>query len=324
MKYFLFLLLFFFISLIQLPEINAQTKLSQNELEELLNKAEKAMRQYVEVFKNLSAEETKTFITYDKRGNLEETRRIKSNFIVFQSPRNGVINEFRFVTEFNDKTVARKDDEAAKFIEKLSKSDSDKEEWTKIRQEGTRYDGRNKPWGTTLWQSLPLFKLRQFFDFEAVGQENIERHDVWVIAYRQIKPTLLIKARPTKEELEQEPAGIQYNTDISDAFRPTNPLLTGKMWLDAKTGQVFRHEIKVLLNPPQLSKPVINEVLVYEYQPSEFEIFVPKKFVFKTYRIAGSNDKNLTISNDSLLTLEYSKFSRFTTNVENYNLDDKK
>lgn len=301
--------------------VKAQAVFSQTELSRLLDKAETATRQYSETFKNLSAEENKIFEDYDKNGNVKETRRIKSNFIVYQSPRNMAVSEFRYVTEFNGNPVARKDDEVAKFFEKLAKAGTDAEEWRKIRNEGVRFDGKSMTWGITLWQASPFGKLRPFFEFQIVGTEKIEGRETFVIEYRQTKPTLLIKADPTEDELKKEPRGTQYNTTTPEVFHPTNPRLFGKIWLDAETAQIWRNEFKVVLNPARLSKPVVSEEIVYEYQSSEFKILVPKKFVLTTYKISGSGDKDLLVVKDRRMTFEYSKFSEIKTEIQKYEVN---
>jgi hypothetical protein len=301
--------------------VKAQAVFSQTELSRLLDKSETATRQYSETFNNLSAEETKFFEDYDKNGNVKETRRIKSNFIVYQSPRNAIANEFRNVMEFNGKMVARKDEEIAKFFEKLAKAGTDAEEWRKIRNEGVRFDGRSSTWGMTLWQVSPFGNLRPFFEFQIIDTEKIEGRETYVVEYQQIKPTLLIKADPTEDELKKEPGGRQYNTSTPEVFRPTNPRLFGKIWLDAETAQIWRNEFKVVLNPARLSKSVVSEELIYEYQPSEFKILVPKKFVLTTYRISGSGDKDLLVVKDRRMTFEYSKFSEIKTEIQKYEVN---
>lgn len=300
----------------------AQTILSQIEFDRLLDRAETAWRQYSKTFKDISAEETKTFEDYDKSGNVKETRRIKSIFIVYQTLRDSTISEFRNVTEFNGKTVARRDDEVAGFFEKLAKADTSAEERKKIRSESNRFDGKSSAWGLTLWQESPFGNLRPFFEFQIAGREKIEGRETFVVEYRQIKPTLLIKADPTVDELIKEPNGRQYNTSTPEAFRPTNPRLSGKIWLDAETAQIWRNEFNVVLNPARLSNPVVSEELIFEYQPSRFKVLVPKKFVLTTYKISGSNDKNLSVVKDRRMIFEYAKFSEIKTEIQKYEVNN--
>ena len=301
----------------------AQAVLSPDELKSFILKAEKAIAQYSETFKNLSAEETKIFEDYDKEGKLKETRRIKSIFVVYQSLKGGEVNEFRNVLEYNGKAVTRKDREIEKFFQKLAKSDSAEEEWRKVRDEGIRFDARSTAWGITLWQQSPFGKYKPFFEFAVVGREKIEGRDVLVIQYRQTKSSGLIKFNPTPGEWKTEPGGKEYNAPAPSAFRPFNAHLDGKIWLDAETAQIWRNEFKVLIHPAQVGKPIVALELEYEYQPSQFKILVPKKFAFTTYKIAGTDDKDLSVTKDRKMTFEYSKFSEFVSEVQNYKLDNK-
>jgi len=302
--------------------VKSQDALSQSELENLLHKAENQSQNYVKVFKNLSAEETKTKFRYRRDGGLDEKRIIKSVFVVYQSPNADSTQEFRNVVEFNGKNVSRNDKETAVFFEKLAKADTPKEEFEKIRKESLRYDGNRVSWGMTLYQPRPFSEnLKANFQFQTAGKEQIEGRDVWVIEYEQLKPSPYILSNPTDKE-EQAKGATQYNMPISDAFRPTNPLIKGKIWLDAETGQVWRNQFKVILHPTKLSRPIEATELFYEYQSSQFGILTPKKFVIRTFQIKGNDDKNLAVIKDAETIYEYVKFSEFKTETKEYKIEN--
>jgi len=300
--------------------VKSQAALSQSELENLLRKAENQSQNYVKVFKNLSAEETKTKFRYRRDGGLDEKRIIKSIFVVYQSANTDYAQEFRNVVEFNGKNVSRNDDETVVFFEKLSKANTTGEEFEKIRKESLRFDGNRISWGMTLYQPRPFSEnLKANFKFQTVGKEQIEGRDVWIIEYEQTKPSPYILSNPTDKE-DQTTGTTQYNMPISDAFRPTNPLIKGKIWLDAETGQVWRNQFKVILHPTKLNRPIEAAELSYEYQSSAFGILAPKKFIIRTYQIKGSGDKNLTVTKDAEITYEYVKFSEFKTETKEYRI----
>ncbi|MEQ1923313.1 MAG: hypothetical protein ABL952_12475, partial [Pyrinomonadaceae bacterium] len=215
----------------------AQTSDLSAELSSIIDRAEKASAFYTETFKNLSAEETKIFERYDKEGNIIETRRIRSVFIVYQSPFNGTTGELRNVVEFNGLPVERQNKEVAEFFEKLARSDSILDELRQIKRDGNRFDGGSSAWGMTLWQESPFDVLKPFMEFKIVGREKIQGRETIVIEYLQTKPTLLIKFNPTTEEWRKEPTGRQYAAPVSSGLRPYNPFLKGKVWLDATTGE---------------------------------------------------------------------------------------
>ena len=66
--------------------------------------------------------------------------------------------------------------------------------------------------------------------------------------------------------------------------------MQGKLWIDAQTFQILREEGEIVV---QASSPLVMQKAVFEYEPSKFEIFVPKKIIFTDYDVkkgAGKND----------------------------------
>jgi hypothetical protein len=305
--------------------IKSQNLLSQVELESFLDKAELQSQKYTKVFKNLSAIETKTKFYYKTNGALDEKRFIKSLFIVYESSDGKRSQEYRNVLEFNGKNVSRDERETEKFFAKLAEVDSAQEEFNRILKESMRFDGKSVSWGLTLFQNRPFTKaLRPFFNFKVVGKEKIENHETLVIEYEQTKTTPLIIANPTDEEKKlMKGEQIEYSTNISDKFRPTNPLLNGKIWLDAETAQIWRNELKTNLHPANLTKPIVSIEIYNEYQQSDFEILVPKNFLIRSYLIKGAGDKNLMITKDVESIYEFSKFTEFKTEAKDYQITSK-
>jgi hypothetical protein len=310
----LWLLLLFFQS------IKSQDALSADELENLLQKAEKQSQNYSVVFQNLSAEETKIISSFKRDGTLDEKRVIKSIFVVYQSPNAENAQEFRNVLEYNGRNVSRSDRETAVFFDKLAETGTTDTEYNRLRSESLRYDGKRISWGITLFQPRPFNEnLKANFKFTVVGKEKIQGRDVWLIEYEQTKPSSYILSNPTAQEKQPQTA-TRYNMPVSEAFRPTNPLMKGRIWLDAETGQIWRNQYKIILHPAKLSKSVEGGDILYEYQSSEFGILTPKKFVIKTYKISGTSDKDLTVRTDSEIVYEYARFSEFKTEIKDYKI----
>ncbi len=290
-------------------------------LEAFLEKARLATARYQEGFKNLVAEEHKTYEYFRRDGTVEDSRRIKSVFLVYQSPTTNYPNEFRTVIEFQGKNVARKDEDLAKLFARLTRAASYQEEVAQLRKEADRFDGRSHAWGVTLGQGLVLQKnYRSFFAFQIVGREKIAGCEVLVVDYQQVKPTPLIKVRATDEERKQEPNGIAFDTSLPDKFRPTNPRVQGKIWLDAETAQIWRDEFTVTIQPNGFLKPVTSGEFRYEYQSSQFAILVPKRFWMSSYRFSGNNEKDLAVTRDTRKIFEYSKFSNPDADVKDYKI----
>jgi hypothetical protein len=309
-----FLILIFLLSF---DTIEAQTLLTSENLESFLTKAELQSQKYTEIFKDLSSEETKTKLYYKKNGLLDEKRIIKSLFVVYRSPHDNRVQEFRNVLEFNGRTIDRANKETERFLKNLGRSSSAIKEHIRIRKRGIRFDGRVVSWGMTLDQPRPFSdELKPFFEFKIVKKGRIMDREIWVIKYNQTKQTLLITSSPSLADQMKRRGGTEYSTPTSEHFRPTNPLMNGKLWLDAKTGQIWRNEFEIVLRPAKLSKPVINVEIIYEYQPSKFGILVPERFFIRGYRLTGRDDKTLKVFKDAESIYEYSKFSRFTTDAK--------
>ena len=63
---------------------HAQTIAPRPGINEVLERAAEQTKVYVEAFKNLLADETKTFEMYDKNGAVKKTKTVRSSFIVYQ------------------------------------------------------------------------------------------------------------------------------------------------------------------------------------------------------------------------------------------------
>lgn len=302
----------------------SQPTLSQAELEKFLDKAEAESQKYTKVFKNLSAIETKTKLYYKPNGDLDEKRLIKSLFIVYESGDGKRSQEYRNVLEFNGRNVERDVKATEKFFAKLAEIGSGQEEFNKIFKESMRFDGKSVSWGMTLFQSRPFqTSLRPFFNFKVIGKEEIENRDVWIIEYRQIRATPLIVANPTNEERKRfDGRQTEYSADLSDKFTPTNPLMSGKIWLDAETARIWRNDFRINLYPANLAKSVVSVEISNEYQPSDFDIFVPRKITVRSYKIKGKSDKDLLITKDVESVYEFSKFSEYKTETKEYKIEN--
>jgi len=280
-------------------------------LDPFLDKADLATTEYQKTFKNLTAEELRTFDYFRKDETLEDSRKIRSIFVVYQSPKSNMIAEYRNIVEFNGKNVARSEDDIVDFFGKLSKAGSSDEEVAKLRKEGNRFDGKSHSYGMTLLQAFIVNRnFRPFFEFRVAGKETIEGRETLIIEYKQIAECGMIKANATDEEKKKEPRGVTFDTELPSSFRPTHPRLQGKLWLDAESAKLWRHEFTVSIQPAILSKPAVSANFFYQYQSSEFGILLPKKFSMVGYRFSGKSEKDMTKTKAFTKTYDYSKFSK--------------
>jgi hypothetical protein len=292
-------------------------------LESFMEKAEKSSKTYVETFKNLIAEESKTITKFEKNGDVDDSRNIKSNFIVYQSPKDEKYSEFRTVFEYNGKNVSENNDDVVKFFQKLETAENSEEEFKKVKKQSQRFDGKYLVWGMTLGQDFLLgADVRKIFVYKLLGKEKFNDRDVYSIEYRQKEYSSFILVNPAKKEKKPK-RGFQYDTFMSDDFQPTNPRLNGKMLLDAETGQMWKNEYEVEIKPQSIANSIVTNQSSYEYQASKFGILVPKVIVITSFQILGKPTKSFSTAKLATMKAEYSKFSRLDSEVKDYVVDKK-
>src|SRR5688572_21859948 len=169
-------------------------------VDEIVRRAAEQTPVYVEAFKNLLSEETKTFEIYDRDGNVRKRRVVGSTFIVYQLSKDEKrIVEYRNVTAVDGKPLSQIDARAEEFFEKLVKVESSAKELERIESESQRYDEELYISNLTLFQAVALGEnVRKYFDFTLKGKENIDGKEVYVVEYRQSRasPSITIGATP--------------------------------------------------------------------------------------------------------------------------------
>lgn len=305
--------------------LSFSARAQEPQLAELLEMAEKSTQKYIESFKNLIAEETKTIETFKKDQSLDDRRIIKSNFIVYQLQKEDRVSEFRTVYEYNGKKISQSDKQVIRFFEKLAESDDASEEFQKLRKESVRFDGNFIVWGMTLRKDFLLLPpVRENFDYKILGKENFNGRDVFVVEYRQKRYSSYILVNPTRLEGRKDRNGFQFDTILSEKLVPTNPRLNGVMWLDAENGEMWKNKYEVSIHPEILDKPIVTNESSYEYQPSRFGIAVPKIITITNYRTFGAPGKDLTVSKFATTVLSYSNFSELNSEAKDYKVDNNK
>jgi hypothetical protein len=287
-------------------------------LETILDEAQKQTEFYRETFRDLLAEETKVFTEYDKNGNVEKTTSVKSNFLVYQSGKNvSATAELRNVFEVNGKSVPNGQQRAERFLAELEKAETLEKELKKIQSEGSRYDKTWEIYGLTLNQAVTLSpKMRPYFDYKLLGTENLQGSEVYVVAYQQTKksPYTIFNEKddPTNRE------SISFNLDVPGALKKNDKFLRGKFWIDARTFQLWREEMELTVQTPE---PVVLLSTVFEYQPSEYEILIPRKITVVSNELKREKGGERYLAfKDSTVDLNYSRFRK--ANVEVRILDD--
>ncbi len=287
------------------------------DLTAILQNANLQTQKYDAEFKNLLADEIKTFETFDRDGDVKKRTVIESNFIVLQSEKSADSTaEYRSVTKVNGETVGDVERRNADLFEQISKAKSAREELEKIQKESSRYDKNLEISGFTLLQSPVLDDaLRPFFEFSMLGRENVGGREVFVVGYRQTKqsPNILINQKNSSDK------GLNLNleVDLPDSFKKSEVFLRGKLWIDAETFQIWREEREVAATKD--SSAVVLQRSEFEYQPSDFGILVPKQISLVENRIKKDSGKFTEIKNQRVAFV-YSRFRK--SNVEVQILDD--
>ncbi len=295
-----------------------QTEPAPVNLETILKKAAEQTIVYEEEFKNLLAKETKTVENYGKNGEVKKQSVIEANFVVYQSLRNkNVISEFRNIVKVDGKLVADGEKTPDEFFSQLPKTGSVEKELEKVQKESSRYDKNLEIQGLTLLQAPVLSdNLRPYFDFQLVGTEIIQGHEVFVVSYQQTKKSPYISVN--EKDTKSNELSLNFKLDVPGSLKKAGVFLRGKMWVDAKTFQLWREERELTA---QTENPIVLLRNEFEYQPSDFGILVPKHISLEQYNVKKSSQKNPSaVVKDTKVGFDYSRFTK--TNVEVKILDN--
>jgi len=293
------------------PQPTPQASPTPVSLETILTEAEKRTVSYRENFNSLLADETKTFEEFDKKGKPDDKRTVESNFLVYQSAKDPEkIFEYRNVVRVDGKTVGG-DKRAEDFFEKVLKSTTADKELDRVRTESNRYDKGLDISGLTLNQAVILApNLRPVFDFKLLASEIIEGNEVFVVEYRQNADSPDIAIGAANENKAK--INIEVGKD-----KNLNGRLRGKLWIDARTFQLWREESEVIVQPNVIRNPLTAQTNTFEYQKSDFGILVPKKIIVQSYFIKIKNKGEEVIHFlQTRATFEYTKFTKSDVEVK--------
>jgi hypothetical protein len=287
-------------------------------LNSILDSAAVKSENYRETFKNLLADELKTFEEFDKRGQPDKKTIVKSSFLVYQSGKNSKATaELRNVLEVDGKPIPDSQKRGEEFLAELDKQTTLESELKKLERESSKYDKSWVFYGLTLNQAVALApNLRPVFEFQIAGTENFSGNEVYVVSYQQKakSPNITINEKDNSKPGE---LSVNFNLDIPGELKKSNLFLRGKLWIDAKTFQIWREEREVVA---RTDDPVMLLSSIFEYQPSDFGILVPKMISLTIYNAKKEKGDKYSSLKDTNISFEYSKFRQ--TNVEVKILDD--
>lgn len=289
---------------VSVPKPSPTPSLSLNAI---LDKAESESRIYRETFKDLLANEDKTFEIYDKKGEVKKRRTVTSNFIVYQLQKSaGRIAEYRNVLAVDGKTLDKAGLRAQDFFEKIAGAESSAGELSELEKESLRYDEELFINGLTLFQALALVpNLRPLFEFTLDGRQVVDGAEVYVISYRQTRNSPDISLNSA---LNKPADRITLNFEIeTDRDAALNERMRGKFLIDTATFRLWREEREITVQPDDFSGPIVVVREDFDFQRSDFGLLVPKKIVHTHYR--AKLRERLAVK-EAQVTFEYSKFTK--------------
>ena len=276
-------------------------------LSEIINGAAEQRKAYIDEFRNLLSQETKSFEVFDKKEAVKKKRTVVSTFIVYQlSKDEHNIAEYRNVVSVDGKKVNDADQRAQDFFEEIVKVDSSAKELEKLDREGSHFDQDISLNGLTLYQSVTLAdNLRPYFDFKLERRETLGGRDVYVISYQQTKASPYVTTDPAARSTDGK-LNLVYDVDF-EGSRTVNGRLRGTFWIDAQTYQV-RKEIRTLtIQPEGFTSPVAFAENSFEYENSPFGILTPKQITYTEYKI----DKKTRVGRKTIgVTFAYTDFTK--------------
>jgi hypothetical protein len=277
------------------------------QIEEILRKADQQRKIYIQEFKNLLSQETKTFEIYDKNGVAKKHRTVKSVFIIYQLSRGtNEISEFRNVVEVDGKPVDNADHRAQDFFEKIEKTESVDKELKKLHEESQRYDLDLLVNGYTLFRTVALDeRLWPYFDYSLERIVTIDGADAYLISYQQTRecPFIAVNKKPNAPDVK---LAVVYNVGLKDNI-DYKGRLHGTLLIDAATFQVWREERAMTLQPEGFETRVPLSENTFEFQKSDFGIFTPKRITHTLYEF--KQKEHISIK-EGQITFEYEKFTK--------------
>ena len=277
----------------------------------IIRRATEQRLRYVDTFKNLLTQETKTIEVFDRRGRTKKKRVIKSNFIVYPLTRNNDrATEYRSVYSVDGKAVSDEESRAQEFFDKIARVESSAKELERIRAESLRFDDDILISNMTLFQSVVLSDdLRSSFALKLVGKETIDGRSTYRLEYQQTHPSPRI-AIGTKESSGS--SVLAYDIDL-DGLEDVNGRLSGRFWIDAETFNLVREHRLLTIQPTGYESPVTISENWFEYGWSEFDVFTPRKITHLQFDV---DKKKRTSVKGAQVTFEYGAFTRPDVDVK--------
>ena len=283
------------------------TPQSEPPLADIIQKAVEQRQAYQSVFKNLLSRETKLFEIYNKKGAVKKRRTVLSTFLVYQLAKDSNrVAEFRNIASVDGMPLKDAEGRAESLFQSVEKAESSDKEIQRIEDESQRFDQDVSVTGLTLFQAVPLSdNLRPNFDFKIVGKDTLKGNTVYVVSYMQNKSSPYISADEKRLSGDHKltvfyDAGIDKEGDLGEK-------LSGELWIDATSFQIWREVRKFELQPAGFDRPVLLAETTFDYQKSAFGILTPKEIVHHQYQIVPAERAS---RKSAKITFDYDNFTK--------------
>ncbi len=273
-----------------------------------LDKTAKQSALFRETFRNLIADESKTFDSFGSDGTLDRRTTVKSALLIYVS-KAGRPAELRVVKEVDGQPIPDAAKRGEEFLAEMDRVQTDESVLRKLQRESTRYDPTYTIYGLALHQGNVLDPgLRKAFSFTASGESVIDGRRVIVFNFEQTAQNDYV-AFNSKPPENSKPALI-FDLDLPKSVKKSALRLHGTIWIDAETYQIRKEDCGVYFDAGR-SVPLLTER--FEYADSEFGILLPKTITLVFNEVKRKDGKYTIKSHDSVL-FNYSNYRK--TNVE--------
>lgn len=277
------------------------------QLDEILDRVATRSREYTETFKNLSADETRTFVIYKKNGEEKKRKVVRSLFVVvplINQPAR--IVEFRNVISVNGKPVKNGDKRAEELFEKLLRAETAATEIERLTNESSRFDEEFVISGMTLFPSPALDRdMMPYFQFTLAPSPVSQDQTVHTIHYSQVRETPHISVNASQSNSASRSAHI-YEVDV-DKKVPLNARLNGTLTVDAETFRIVDEIRRLTIQPDGFDQPAVVIEDRFQFQDSPFGINTPRSIVHTQYRVKV---KAREVVKEAEISFAYGNFSR--------------
>ena len=267
-------------------------------LEEVLKQARARRLEYLEAFKNLTADETKVTEVFDGEGRLEKRRQQIASFLVYQSRVDDRrLFEYHVVREVDGKPITDYAERLEKLFKSLADAKSPRGEWERLFRENTRYKLKYERWGVTMFPAGPIEeKAAALYDYEIAGREKLDGREMIVLSY----------SRKALQQLARAEGGAV----LKDHYFGDR----GRVWLDPETFQIHRWENEKVARHAKSGRDLVFLRDEVDYVRGSLGVLVPRRIVTEffdrmSYKPKSGEEPRALLG--GRITFTYDSFRRF-------------